>query len=109
MLDRAALEVLFRAQYDRDMHAHVDDHADLYPYFAHGVTGLREMAQRGESKTDSFRAWQRQIAAGTRSRLRRLQSILVRRASEGPPAGPRRSIRWSSWRAYGRISPTRGR
>ena len=52
-----------------DMHVHADspDDAELYPrYLAHGVTGLREMAQRFEGGADSFHTWQRAIRAGTR-------------------------------------------
>lgn len=51
-----------------DMHVHVDQYADqLYPLFvANGVTGLREMAQRFPSGTDSFCAWQRAVLAGRR-------------------------------------------
>lgn len=48
-------------------------HRWLYPrYIANGITGIREMAQRwgawkdgGNEASDSFRAWQREIAAGT--------------------------------------------
>jgi hypothetical protein len=51
-----------------DMHAHVDDEAaEIYPAFiANGVTGIREMAQRGQFP-DSFRVWQREVMAGTRA------------------------------------------
>jgi imidazolonepropionase-like amidohydrolase len=51
-----------------DMHPHVDQHANqLYPMFvAHGVTGLREMAQRFPNGTDSFYKWQGEVLAGTR-------------------------------------------
>jgi imidazolonepropionase-like amidohydrolase len=51
-----------------DMHTHVDNRANtLYPRFiAHGVTGIREMGQRFEGGTDSFRVWQRAVATGTR-------------------------------------------
>lgn len=51
-----------------DMHAHVDERAKAwYPLFiAHGITGIREMAQRFPHGTDSFRVWQREVAAGTR-------------------------------------------
>lgn len=51
-----------------DMHVHVDQSADqLYPLFvAHGVTGLREMAQRFPHGTDSFYAWQRAVMSGYR-------------------------------------------
>ncbi len=51
-----------------DMHAHVDDDAgQLYPQFiAYGVTGIREMAQRG-ALPDSFATWQREVMAGTRA------------------------------------------
>lgn len=51
-----------------DMHAHVDDAADeYYPLFiANGVTGIREMAQRGSFGADSFVAWQHEIAEGKR-------------------------------------------
>jgi imidazolonepropionase-like amidohydrolase len=51
-----------------DMHAHLNEVAlKWYPVFiAHGVTGLREMAQRFVGGVDSFRVWQREVAAGTR-------------------------------------------
>jgi imidazolonepropionase-like amidohydrolase len=51
-----------------DMHAHIDDKAEqLYPlYIAHGITGLREMAQRFEFGADSFRVWQSEVMTGTR-------------------------------------------
>jgi imidazolonepropionase-like amidohydrolase len=51
-----------------EMHGHIDDEADAYyPLFiANGVTGVREMAQRGSFGSDSFLPWQREIAAGTR-------------------------------------------
>jgi len=51
-----------------DMHVHVDDNAgQLYPQFiVHGITGIREMAQRG-SFPDSFPIWQREVLAGTRA------------------------------------------
>jgi cytosine/adenosine deaminase-related metal-dependent hydrolase len=50
-----------------DMHVHVNDLVDWYPRFiAHGVTGVREMAQRFRGGADSFRVWQREFAAGTR-------------------------------------------
>lgn len=50
-----------------DMHAHLDDRArERYPRFiASGVTGLREMSQRFPHGADSFRVWQRRVAAGT--------------------------------------------
>ena len=51
-----------------DMHAHVEDfQSRWYPIFiANGVTGLRELAQRFPFGADSFRVWQRAVAAGTR-------------------------------------------
>jgi imidazolonepropionase-like amidohydrolase len=50
-----------------DMHVHVGNLVDWYPRFiAHGVTGVREMAQRFRGGADSFRVWQREFAAGTR-------------------------------------------
>jgi hypothetical protein len=50
-----------------DMHAHVDERTAWYPLFiAHGVTGVREMAQRFEHGTDSFRVWQREVMEGKR-------------------------------------------
>lgn len=61
-----------------DMHVHLGDtngiaqtadsiHRVMEPRFiAHGVTGVREMAQRFQDGADSFRGWQRAIAAGTR-------------------------------------------
>jgi imidazolonepropionase-like amidohydrolase len=50
-----------------DMHTHMDEHVELYPRFiAHGVTGIREIAQRFRNGIDSFRVWQREILAGTR-------------------------------------------
>ena len=50
-----------------DMHSHVDDNVEqLYPRFlANGVTGTREMAQRGQFP-DSFRVWQREVMKGKR-------------------------------------------
>jgi hypothetical protein len=50
-----------------EMHAHIDDDVDRqYPLLiANGVTGVREMAQRGQFP-DSFRVWQREVMAGTR-------------------------------------------
>ncbi len=39
----------------------------IYPrYIAHGVTGLREMAQRFPDGADSFRVWQKQVMDGER-------------------------------------------
>lgn len=62
-----------------DMHAHTELPEDpdvarqdslyrmYYPlYIAHGITGIREMAQRFPSGADSFRVWQRAVQAGTR-------------------------------------------
>lgn len=52
-----------------DMHGHVFSYPDImYPLFvAYGVTGVRELGQRGRFfGADSFRLWQREIAAGTR-------------------------------------------
>jgi imidazolonepropionase-like amidohydrolase len=51
-----------------DMHIHIDAQAQqLYPRFiAHGITDLREMAQRFPFGTDSFRVWQGEVMAGTR-------------------------------------------
>jgi imidazolonepropionase-like amidohydrolase len=52
-----------------DMHTHMRWEAPrFYPlWIAHGVTGVREMGQRFEHGTDSFRLWQSQVAAGTRT------------------------------------------
>ena len=66
-----------------DMHVHVDNLADrVYPQFiAHGVTGVREMAQRFPAGADSFRVWQHEVMAGTRI---------------GPrPVGPSTDLQWS--------------
>ena len=51
-----------------DMHVHIDNKANqFYPnLIASGVTGVREMGQNFAFGTDSFRVWQRQVAAGTR-------------------------------------------
>ena len=50
-----------------DMHVHLDAQAPrFYPMLiAHGVTGIREMAQRFPAGADSFRVWQREVMAGT--------------------------------------------
>src|SRR5690606_805663 len=62
-----------------DMHVHIDApgsddlalqdslYRATYPRFiAHGVTGIREMAQRFPGGADSFRVWQRDVLAGQR-------------------------------------------
>lgn len=51
-----------------DMHAHIDERAKAwYPLFlAHGITGVREMAQRFPNGLDSFAVWQKQVAEGQR-------------------------------------------
>jgi hypothetical protein len=51
-----------------DMHVHFDDQAkQFYPRFiAHGITDLREMAQRFLFGADSFRVWQHEVMAGAR-------------------------------------------
>lgn len=62
-----------------DMHAHTEQPENLdvarqdslyrmyYPlYIAHGITGIREMAQRFPNGADSFRVWQRAVQAGAR-------------------------------------------
>jgi hypothetical protein len=52
------------------MHMHIrkaHNGAGMYSQLiANGVTGIREMAQRYPHGTDSFRLWQREVAAGTR-------------------------------------------
>ncbi len=62
-----------------DMHPHIEDignsdrarqdslYRATYPRFiAHGITGVREMAQRFPYGADSFRVWQRQVMDGKR-------------------------------------------
>jgi hypothetical protein len=59
-----------------DMHVHVktpgapppqEHEGPFYSAFvAHGVTGIRELGQRFQGGADSFRVWQREVAAGTR-------------------------------------------
>lgn len=62
-----------------DMHTHTEypgiENVELqdsvyrtvYPFYvANGVTGIREMAQRWQGGTDSFRVWQREVMDGTR-------------------------------------------
>jgi hypothetical protein len=49
-----------------DMHTHVEQSVEMYPRFiAHGVTGIREMAQRFRGGAEHFRTQQSAIAAGT--------------------------------------------
>lgn len=57
-----------------DMHVHLEPGGAerLSEFLAYGVTGLREMGQRGHLTSDSFNVWQQDILAGRRVGPRRI-------------------------------------
>lgn len=90
-----------------DMHVHMEDtigaasvvdslYRANYPRFiAHGITGVREMAQRFQDGADSFRLWQRAVLAGARVGPRAIgpSADLVSSASVLASSGPAQSGR----------------